>query len=350
LAKKYLGGTLTFISDASRGTRFALVIPDQGAPSGGEVEPRVVVSPPPEVAAPPRPGTFTVMVVDDSRTSRAILRSILSQEHHVITAATGEEGLELAVKHLPDLILLDVVMPGMDGFAICARLKSDPRTEEIPVLFLSVLGGEADETLALEAGAIDFITKPISPAVVAARVRNHLEWKRSKDLLRTLATLDGLTGIANRGTFDRQLEVEWQRTRRRGLPLAVILGDVDYFKDYNDGYGHPAGDACLKSIAACFAAATQRPGDLAARYGGEEFVCLLPETDLCGAQEVAERIRLAVAAMNIAHAHSKVAEFVTVSLGAAHWLPSEGGSGEDLLRLVDTRLYAAKAAGRNRVL
>jgi len=350
LTERYLNGSLSFASDAARGTRFALVVPEHQRVEIAEVP---AIAPVERISGPvarPLPGAATVLIVDDSRTSRSILTAVLSREHHVIAAASGEEGLALALEQLPDLILLDVVMPGLDGFAVCARLKSDPTTEEIPVLFLSALGGEADETLALEAGAIDFITKPISPVVVAARVRNHLELKRSKDLLRDLSLADGLTGIANRRRFDRQLESEWQRTRRRKLPLAVIMGDVDHFKLYNDTYGHGAGDGCLKVVASCFAGSLQRPGDLAARYGGEEFVCILPETTLEGAMEVAQRICESVAALGIPHSHSSASDCVTVSLGVAACHPSEGGTPHELLAAADAKLYEAKSGGRNRAI
>lgn len=350
LAERYLHGSLTFASDAARGTRFALVLPDREESAPPKPEATQAAEPGTTPSSAPQRGAATVLVIDDSRTSRSILTAVLSQEHRVLAASTGEEGLAMALEHGPDLILLDVVMPGLDGFAVCARLKSEPLTEEIPVLFLSALGGEADETLALEAGAIDFITKPISPVVVAARVRNHLELKRSKDQLRALSLADGLTGIANRRRFDHQLEAEWQRTRRRKLPMAVIMGDVDHFKLYNDTYGHAAGDGCLKAVAHCFANAMQRPGDLAARYGGEEFVCILPETSLDGAMEVAQRVCECVSAQGIPHSQSSAADHVTVSLGVAACYPADGGSALELLAAADARLYDAKHGGRNRAL
>ncbi|HNX94279.1 MAG TPA: diguanylate cyclase [Holophaga sp.] len=350
LADDFLGGHLSFASDAARGTRFTFTVPDRGvATQPAEPASASASLPAEEVGTSAPPEAALVLVIDDSRTSRAILKATLSQEHRVITAASGEEGLEMAIEHQPDLILLDLVMPGLDGFAVCARIKSDPRIEETPVLFLSALGGEADETLALESGAIDFITKPISPVIVAARVRNHLELKRSRDVLRNLAQRDGLTGIANRRHFDQQMASEWQRTHRRGLPIAVVMGDVDFFKRYNDAYGHAAGDECLKAVAACFKGAMQRPGDLAARYGGEEFVCLLPETDLPGALEVAVRIQECVLASQIPHAHSSAAPVVTVSLGVASTRPIEGGSAAELLVAADLKLYQAKERGRNQV-
>ncbi len=289
-----------------------------------------------------------VLVVDDSRTVRGVLTSILSQEHEIITAANGEEALRIAQAEQPDLILLDIIMPGLDGYAVCARLKSDPRTEEIPVLFLTGLSGDEDEALGLEAGGIDFILKPVRPLAVAARVRNHLELKRVRDQLRDLSLLDGLTGLANRRRFDRQLEAEWQRARRSGEPLSLILGDVDFFKRYNDHYGHAQGDECLKAVARAFQEALHRPADLSARYGGEEFVCILPETDAIGAMQVAERIRLLLKARQIPHAQSEVAPIVSVSLGVATFTALENRKPEELLQKADAHLYEAKKAGRNR--
>lgn len=291
----------------------------------------------------------TVLVVDDSLTMRNALRKVLEGEHRVLLASNGHEALALAVEEQPDLVILDGVMPGMDGYAVCARLKSDPRTEDLPVLFLTGLDSEADETLALEAGAIDFITKPFRPRVVAARIRNHMELKRLRDHLRDLSLVDGLTGIANRRRFDRSLRQAWATAQHERRSLAVILGDVDYFKRYNDAYGHQAGDACLQAVARAFSQALPGRSDLAARYGGEEFVALLPEADQARAATVAERIRAEVRALNLPHAQSDVSELVTVSLGWATARPSEGGTPEALLLRADEKLYEAKRSGRDRV-
>lgn len=290
-----------------------------------------------------------VLVVDDSRSIRRHLEAVLSREHRVITADSGPEAIHLAVDQQPDLVLLDVVMPGMDGYAVCARLKSDPRTEEIPVLFLTSLKGEAEETLALEAGAIDFIHKPITPTSVAARVRNQLALKRSQDRIRQISLLDGLTAIANRRRFDGHLREEWARALRNGTPMALVMGDVDYFKRYNDHYGHAQGDACLRHVARCFAGGVHRAGDLAARYGGEEFACLLPGTDLAGALVVAERIRELLLGLKLPHAQSAVADIVTLSLGVACHIPEQGQDASLLVERADGGLYRAKAEGRNRV-
>lgn len=292
------------------------------------------------------PAKGTLLVVDDSRTIRMFLQQVLSIEHQVIQAESGEAALKLVQSHLPDLILLDVVMPGLDGFAVCARLKADAQTRDIPVIFLTSLTGDAEETLALEAGAVDFIEKPIRPAVVQARVRNHMELKRSRDRLQAISMLDGLTGIANRRRFDDFLAVEFRRARRHGHPLSLILGDVDFFKRFNDGYGHGAGDECLRRVADAFKTALLRPSDLAARYGGEEFVCVLPDTDLQGAREVAERIHEKLRAKALPHAFSDASPQVTLSLGLV-CLDAEMEL-ESFIKRADENLYAAKHAGRNR--
>ena len=302
--------------------------------------------------ASPAPGALgrgRILVVDDSSAMRLALQAVLSEEHEVILAANGHEALAQAVAERPDVILLDVVMPGMDGYAVCAHLKSDPRTEDIPVLFLTSLAGEAEETLALEAGAIDFVVKPFRPKVVAARVRNHVELKRLRERIREQALVDGLTGLGNRRRFDEALRAAWSRCATERKSLALIMLDVDYFKRYNDHLGHPEGDACLQRVAEVLARLVAIPGTLVARYGGEEFVCLLPEADALRARALAEHLRSEVHAMAMPHPASDAAEVVTLSLGVASARPVAGGEPLDLVKKADARLYEAKQAGRNRV-
>jgi len=289
-----------------------------------------------------------VLVVDDSTMVRRLLAAVLGREFRVLAAEDGDAALALALEARPDLILLDALMPGMDGFTACERLKADARTGEIPVLFLTALDGEVDEIRALEAGAIDFIQKPINAATVLARVRNHIELKRSNDRLRELSVQDGLTSLSNRRHFDQVLTREWQRCRREGSPLALILGDVDCFKNYNDTYGHLEGDACLKAVAAVFAGALRRPADMAARFGGEEFVCLLPDTDEAGARAVAEQISAALADLGLPHAGSDVAPHVTASLGVAAVCPAQDDLPGSLVDEADRRMYEAKRKAKAR--
>ncbi|ALJ36203.1 diguanylate cyclase [Azospirillum brasilense] len=290
-----------------------------------------------------------ILVVDDIPSNVHVLSRILKDEHDIYFATDGAKALELAQSRLPDLVLLDIMMPGMDGYEVCSRLKTDPVTRDIPVIFISAKSEVEDETYGLEVGAIDFISKPISPPIVKARVRNHLLLKRQTDLLRTLSFNDGLTGIANRRRFDEVLLREWRRCGRAQLPLSLIMLDVDQFKPYNDHYGHQAGDECLRAVAQLLAEQMMRPGDLIARYGGEEFVCLLPETDEDGAVQVAERLRRTVADRRLPHAVSHVADHVTISLGVATARPMLDDTPERLTQLADGLLYEAKRAGRNRV-
>ncbi|MCW2235791.1 PleD family two-component system response regulator [Azospirillum canadense] len=290
-----------------------------------------------------------ILVVDDIPSNVHVLSRILKGEYDIYFATDGAKALDLVQTRLPDLVLLDIMMPGMDGYEVCARIKADPTTRDIPVIFISAKSEVEDETQGLEAGAIDFITKPISPPIVKARVRNHLLLKRQADLLRALSFIDGLTGIANRRRFDEALLREWRRCARSHLPLSLIMLDVDHFKAYNDHYGHQAGDECLRAVAGLLDEQVKRPGDLVARYGGEEFVCLLPETDADGAASVAERLRETVAGQRLPHALSPVADHVTISLGVASALPQTDSSPDSLAQLADRLLYEAKRSGRNRV-
>ncbi|MBP2230279.1 diguanylate cyclase domain-containing protein [Azospirillum agricola] len=290
-----------------------------------------------------------ILVVDDIPSNIHVLSRILKEDYDIYFATDGERALDLVQTRLPDLVLLDIMMPGMDGYEVCTRIKSDPATHDIPVIFISAKSEVEDETRGLEVGAIDFITKPISPPIVKARVRNHLLLKRQADLLRSLSFLDGLTGIANRRRFDEAMAREWRRCGRAQQPMSLILLDVDHFKAYNDHYGHQAGDECLRAVAELLAERVQRPCDLVARYGGEEFVCLLPETSSAGAGQVAERLRAAVADCGIPHAQSPVAPHITISLGVATMTPEVGSVPDRLAQTADQMLYQAKRAGRNRV-
>jgi len=292
----------------------------------------------------------TVLIVDDTPANIEILSSVLGAEHEILFATSGRDALALVADQTPDLILLDVMMPDMDGYEVCKKLKADPRTRNIPVIFITALSEESDETHGLEVGAIDYISKPISAPIVRARVRNHLELKRYRDILENFSTLDGLTGIANRRRLDEFLAQEWLRGRRQQSPLSVCLMDIDFFKRFNDRYGHVAGDDCLRRVALALASVTRRPADLVARYGGEEFVCVLPDTDAAGAARVADRCRAAVAALAIPHVESNAAKHVTVSGGVAAETPSEESSPAHLLETADRLLYQAKHAGRNRIL
>lgn len=290
----------------------------------------------------------SVLIVEDDGTIQALLSAVLGSEWVVYTAGSGEAALLSIAEHLPDIVLLDIGLPDMDGLEVCRRFKANPRLEQIPVIFLTARTSGEDEIDGLQAGGIDYITKPINPAVLKARIRNHLELKQNRDELVRLARTDGLTGLDNRRTFDDLLQREWRRLARTGEPLSVIMIDVDHFKLYNDTYGHGGGDICLQRVASAAEGALQRPADVVARYGGEEFVALLPETRLDGAIAVAEAIRTAVAGLEIPHPSSKTAAHVTLSLGAACTIPHADKDPATILEIADQQLYAAKAEGRNR--
>jgi len=294
-----------------------------------------------------------LLVVDDQPTNVQAIYQAFAGDHQVLVATGGEQALALAASKQPDLMLLDVEMPGTGGYEVCRRLKADPATRDIPVIFVTAHREESAEALGLDVGAVDFISKPINPRIVRARVRTHLMLKAQSDLLRNWAYIDGLTGVHNRRHFDQRLAAEWARATHSGAALSVVLIDVDHFKRYNDHYGHQAGDACLRDVAAALGLALARPGDLLARYGGEEFACLLPDTAADGALACAARLGQAVAALQIVHAAAD-AGIVTASLGVATLPAAADGrnatyrSPDALLRLADTQLYQAKANGRNR--
>lgn len=291
----------------------------------------------------------TVLLVDDVPANLSLLSSILREDYRIQLATNGAKALELVATSAPDLILLDVMMPEMDGHEVCRRLKSNPDTRDIPVIFVTAQNQVEDEELGLTLGAMDYIHKPISPPIIKARVRNHIVLKLQTDALKRLTLIDGLTKVPNRRHFDDSLDNEMQRALRTQHSLSLLMVDVDYFKPFNDHYGHGVGDTCLIRIAQAMQAKVSRPMDLLARYGGEEFVVLLPGTGLEGASTVAESLRRTVAALQIPHALSAVATHVTVSIGVASLAQSGPKSTSDLLRLADQALYQAKQAGRNQV-
>ena len=290
----------------------------------------------------------TVLVVDDTPINIQILCEMLGDDYDISFATSGIEALEMIGKEKPDLVLLDVMMPDMNGHEVCKRLKADPLLKEIPVIFITALSQQEDEINGLRAGAVDYISKPFHPDIVRLRVHNQLELKRYRDIYARLSLMDGLTGIANRRAFDEQLQREWLRTQRAQTELSLVMIDIDYFKQFNDSYGHLEGDACLRQVATAMLKSL-RASDFAARYGGEEFVCILPETDSDGALITAERIRSKVESLKIIHATSTASGYVTVSLGVVTFRPEQGDGALDLVEMADQMLYQAKNSGRNRV-
>ncbi|TXT38814.1 MAG: pleD-1 [Comamonadaceae bacterium] len=296
-------------------------------------------------AAKPR-----LLVVDDQPINIQVMHQIFAANYQVFMATDGAQALNFCRTTPPDLVLLDIVMPGMDGFEVCAALKADPSTRDISVIFVTAHTDAAQETRGLELGAVDFISKPVNPAVVRARVHTQLTLKFQSDLLRKLVFLDGLTGVFNRRYFDQQLAIEIARSARAQSPLALVMIDVDFFKRYNDYYGHQAGDDCLCTVAQTLKACLRRPADLVARYGGEEFACILPDTAYRDAMVLAQDLEQAVRNNAICHAASDVTNVVTISLGVACHTGPTPTQAATLLALADAQLYQAKHAGRARAL
>ncbi|OWF87039.1 diguanylate cyclase response regulator [Yersinia intermedia] len=288
-----------------------------------------------------------ILIVDDHPINIQVLYQAFSADHNVCMATSGQQALDVCHKQQPDLILLDIEMPDMNGFEVCARLKASADTVYIPIIFVTAHIDEETETRCFSEGAADFISKPINRNTVRARVKTHLLLKAQSDLLRQLVYLDGLTEVYNRRYFDEKLEQEWKRANRDHTPLSLIMIDVDFFKKYNDLYGHQAGDDCLRRVAQIIRDTLKRPTDLVARYGGEEFVCLLPNTELVGAMAVAETIRSQLLEQKIPHAGSSVYPFVSISLGVCCKETQSFGMPTTLLFQADLQLYQAKRNGRN---
>ncbi|MBF0119888.1 MAG: diguanylate cyclase [Desulfobacterales bacterium] len=289
-----------------------------------------------------------ILIVDDTPSNIKILSELLSEDYKIFFATNGEDAVSIAQSELPDLILLDIIMPGMDGYEVCRILKKeDSRTCRIPVIFITSLSQQEDEKKGLEVGAIDYVIKPFSLPIVKIRVKNHLDLKEYNDFLEDLSMRDGLTGIHNRRRFNDYLKQEWRRALRSKRPVAIIMIDIDLFKQYNDTYGHLEGDDCLRRVAEAMNSCLKRASDMIARYGGEEFACILPETDVNGAFSVAESLRQKVFGLSIPHISSTVSKFVTISSGVSAKVPTLNIFPEDIIKKADNLLYEAKRSGRN---
>jgi len=305
-----------------------------------------------------------ILLVDDSPTIRAVIKPMLvKMGHAVVMAENGEEALLTYKRESPNLVFMDVNMPVMDGYTAAQRIRSDYPQDWVPIIFLSGADDEQHLELGIQAGGDDYLIKPCGHVILEAKIRamQRIDEMRRRQLetsaellsankqLERLASQDGLTELANRRHFDVYLATELARARRTQQTVALVLCDVDFFKPYNDHYGHPAGDECLKQISAALQSACRRPADLVVRYGGEEFALVLPETELSGAVQVAETARKAVEQLKIAHEHSNAASHVSISAGAAAQLPGMTITAEQLILAADEALYQAKHLGRNRI-
>ena len=291
----------------------------------------------------------TILIVDDEPGNITILAELLSSEHDIRVATNSAKALEIAFsEEPPDLVLLDIVLPGVDGYEVCRKLKTDLRTQNIPVIFLTGKTGEDSELKGFEAGAVDYVTKPFSAVIVNARVKTHLELRKFRNILEEQSMRDGLTDIPNRRRYEEYLKSSWDMAWRASAPISIILIDIDKFKKFNDNYGHQAGDDCLRCIAQTLKQTLRRKHDFVARYGGDEFICILPATDLEGATMIAENLRKKIVDMRISHVHSE-SGIVTISLGLASTIPVKGVSNGDLVEAADGALYMSKKNGSNKV-
>lgn len=308
-----------------------------------------------------------VLVIEDTVTSATLVCHQLTKMGLVaLHARDGESGIAMFKQERPDLILLDIIMPGMDGFEVARCIRElESESDWTPIIFLTARTSDDDLQRGIDVGGDDYLAKPVSEVVLKAKVRamQRIAQMRYSLLVLTrklddanreltrLSAVDGLTGIANRRRFDESLLREWRRAARGGLPLALLLVDVDSFKQFNDGYGHQVGDECLKAVARTLEQKLRRPTDLVARYGGEEFAAILPETSESGALAVAEAMRAGVEGLSITHRFSSAAPVVSISIGVATLIPPRGDDNGfiALLKAADEALYQAKAIGRNRV-
>ena len=327
-----------------------LTVSLQAANSSSPTDSPVHSAIPSLIAGPkaPHERRSTILVVDDEPLYLELIADILGEDYKILIADEGMSGMEVAASNVPQLILLDLVMPVVDGFEVYRCLKADSRTCDIPVIFITGMGDVATETKGLRMGAVDFINKPINPDLVKARVNTQINLKLMRDKLVMLAATDGLTGLANRYHFDGMLAYEYARHLRSGEELALIMLDIDQFKAFNDTYGHISGDESLRKIAKALTKTVSRCTDLVARYGGEEFVVLLPDTSLRGAVIIAERIRICISDLALPSKDASTG-FVTASLGVVSGRFLKGSSIVDVLAEADIQLYTAKAEGRNRV-
>ncbi len=295
-----------------------------------------------------------ILIVDDSPENIELLFVMLQDEYEVIFSTSGEKALKLAQDVQPDLILLDIIMPGIDGYEVIKCLKSDVQTKSIPVIFLTAKTSKNDLIKGFHLGSVDYIIKPFFEEEIKARLSTHLQnrilikqLKLANKKLEKVSLSDALTGVANRRYFDQFLSKMFAISRRDEKIISLLMIDVDYFKKYNDCYGHVAGDECLQGISKLLDNFAQRGSDLAARYGGEEFAVVLPNMKLNDAQLFAKNCCQAVENLKIPHAKSPISAFVTISIGICCLTANQQGSVESLIKSADQALYKAKNLGRN---
>ncbi len=289
-----------------------------------------------------------ILIVDDSRLQAEQLRIILEKEYDITIAHTGEEGLGLASNGNFSLILLDVIMPGMDGFVLLKKLQEELVTQSVPVILITSLSDAQNEEHGFILGAVDYISKPFNPLIVRARVNTHIKLYNYRRQVEYQSKTDQLTGIANRRQHDQYSITKWGEAVRMQVPFTVCMFDIDHFKAYNDTFGHPAGDKVIAAVAKKISSYLNRSTDFLARYGGEEFAGILLGGSSEKIFEHLKKIRQAVEDLHIPHSPS-VSQWVTVSIGGMTTVPQVGSSYDFCLKMADAMLYDAKKQGRNRV-
>lgn len=290
----------------------------------------------------------TVLIVDDDRLNRAVLAEMLKDECRILLAKDGRSALDVIARENVSLVLLDISMPGMDGYEVLRQIKADPVTADITVIFITGMSEATDEERGLLLGAADYVQKPIRPAIVYARIKVHLKLIIQRRKLEELSLQDGLTGIANRRYFDELLEYALRQSVRNQEMVGLAILDVDHFKQFNDFYGHGAGDEALKDVAKIVSSFTRRPGEVAARYGGEEFVVLMPRAQ--DFRDLLEELRQAIWDRQILHEGSPTANVLTLSGGGVTMRACSNTTSRSLLAQADGLLYRAKQGGRNKII
>ena len=289
-----------------------------------------------------------ILIVDDSLLQALQLKEILADEYDITIAQTAEAGLKKASNEDFSLILLDVVMPEMDGFTLLKKLQEEIITQSIPVILITSLSDVTDEQHGLVLGAVDYITKPFSPLIVKARVNTHIKLYHYRQQAELQSMTDQLTGVANRRRYDGYSVTKWCEAVRMKVPFSICMFDIDHFKVYNDTFGHPAGDKVIVAVAKTIASHLKRSSDFLARYGGEEFVALFMGEQSEKIFQHVKNIRQAIEDLHIPH-NPNTSEWVTVSIGGVTVIPPSEDNYTFFLQLADTMLYDAKRYGRNRV-
>ena len=289
-----------------------------------------------------------ILIVDDSLLQATQLKAIIDDEYDVTIAQTAEDGLRRASDEDFSLILLDVVMPEMDGFTLLKKLQEEIITQSVPVILITSLADAVNEQHGLILGAVDYITKPYIPLIVKARVNTHVKLYRYRRQVEEQSMTDQLTGVANRRRYDRYSLTKWNEAARLNVPFSICMFDIDHFKMYNDTFGHPAGDKVIAAIAKTISSHLKRSTDFVARYGGEEFVAISMGDPSKKLFEHLQKVRQAIEDLHIPH-NPTVSEWVTVSVGGVTVVPEARDTYDVYLKIADTMLYDAKKHGRNRV-